>query len=116
MITDAVIKEIYSTYRRRPSSPDKLNISYLGNGVSEMHGIEIVDGKMIIASMELTSPFRRIPMKVIHAIENFENDVAIVLHSSIIFLSKKEPTSRVHIKLKKPSIWQRMLRKLKILQ
>lgn len=116
MITQKVIDEIYRTYRRRVSSHEKLNMQYLNEELMKLHEIEIADDKLIIGSLDVNSPFRRLSLRFIHGIENFENDVAIVLHSSIIFLSKHNAESRVHIKLDKPSFWHRLLRKFKILR
>lgn len=116
MITQKVIDEIYRTYRRRASSPENLKMQYLNEELMNLHKIEIADDKLIIGSMDANSPFRRLSLRFIHGIENFENDVAIVLHSSIIFLSKHKAESRVHLKLDKPSFWHRLMQKLKILR
>lgn len=116
MITQKLIDEIYRTYNRRPSSPECLNMKLLTDDMVAMHGIEIVDGHIVIDSMDSVSPFRRLPLNFVHGIENFEDEVAIVLHSSIVFLSKVSPTSRVHLKLNRQSLWRRLLHKLKILR
>lgn len=98
MITKEVIKEIYKKYRKKPKTIDKLDIGLLSDNVGETHGIEIVDNKIVINSMDSTSLFHKIALSRVHGIVNFEKTIAIVLHSSILFLDKNEPKQNVHIK------------------
>ena len=100
MITRKNIDEIYSKYSKRPSSPDELNMSLLFDACSEFHGVYIDPDtdELIISSVEPASPFYAIPVSKIHAIVPFEEWVAIVLHSSIIFLNRKSSKVAVDIK------------------
>ncbi len=108
MITNKVVKELYKTYRNRVKSVDELNLQLLSGEVADVHQLEIKDGRLFIGSLG-ASPFSALSLSRIHAIENFENDIAIVLHSSILFLDKKTPAVKVNVKMKRPSFWQ-MLR------
>lgn len=98
MITNQVIKEIYKKYSKRPASPDELNMPPLFEAAHPSHNIAIEDGKLIINSIPANSIFHKIPLKNIHAILEFESVVAIVLHSSIIFLSKTDDKNYVNFK------------------
>lgn len=114
MINKKVIDTLYKRYDKRPSSPDDLDIALLFEGVHPMHNIVIDGDEIVINSIPADSPFHRIPLRGVHAIVEFEESVAIVLHSSIIFLSKMEsehPVS-VHIKPLKESLGSRLLNKL----
>lgn len=108
MITKKVINEIYKTYRRRPTSSGKLNLSYLNDEVAEMHGIKIADDKLTIGSIDARSPFKSLPLKLIHGIENFEDEIAIILHSTIIFLNKRDNGTNIHVKMPKSTLWERL--------
>lgn len=102
MITREVIDTLYRKYSKAPSGPDCLDMPLLFDYVAELHDITIdMEGTtdcMIINSIDPGSPFHRIPLRNIHAIVPFEEWIAIVLHSSIIFLSRKAPKVSIHIK------------------
>lgn len=102
MITKKVIDNIYCKYKKRPESPDELNLGLLFGDVFEHHGIMIDENELVINSIDPTSPFHTIPLSHIHAIIEFDEHIAIVLHSSIIFL--KKAGSGVHIHVKMPSL------------
>ena len=98
MITKITIEEVYRRYRKKPKSIDELSVELLFDSISQVHGLEIKDEKIILRSVEEKSMFRNIALSRVYGIVNFEKTVAIVLHSSIIFLNKKEPKVNIHIK------------------
>lgn len=112
MITRKVIQTLYKKYDKRPESPDCLDIPLLFDAASKNHNISIdMEGpvdSLVIGSIEPDSPFRRIPLEKIHAIVPFEEWVAIVLHSSLIFLSKKSSEVSVNVRLEQPSVFDRL--------
>lgn len=108
MITKQVIESIYKKYRRRPKSVDILNVGLLFDPSLEKQNIEIDDSKVVIGSLPADSPFHEIPLERIHAILDFDLHVAIVLHSSIIFLRKNSDKVDVHINFKGPSLLDRV--------
>lgn len=116
MITKEIVKELYRRYPKRVESIDYLNMTALFSGVDEVHGIKIVEQKLEIGSIDERSPFKRLNLRFIHGIESLDNEVAIVLGTSIVFLSKREPEVKVHLPIKKEPFWRRMLQKLKILR
>lgn len=112
MITRKVIQTLYKKYRKLPESPDCLDMPLLFDYASKHHNITVdMDGPvdtLVIRSIDPDSPFHRIPLERIHAIVPFEEWIAIVLHSSIIFLSRRSPRVNVHVKTEKPSIFDRL--------
>ena len=110
MIRKQVINTLYKKYRKLTKSPDCLDFALLFDYVVEHHNItiDLENDCLIINSLEPTSIFHRIPLSRIHAIVPFEEWVAIVLHSSIIFLNKKSSKVSVNIKMPKPSLWERV--------
>lgn len=104
MITKKVIDTIYKRYNKRPKSTDDLNIALLFEGVHPGHGIEIDGNNLVVNSVPEQSPFHEIPLSAVHAIIEFEEHVAIVLHSSILFLNRNSEGVSVHIKPFKPSL------------
>lgn len=112
MITREVINALYKQYSKQPESADCLDIVLLFDAASTNHGVRVdMDGafdELVIESIETSSPFHRLPMKHIYAIVPFEEWVAIVLKSSIIFLNKNSSEVKVHIRDEKDSIWSRL--------
>ncbi len=109
MITGKVIQEVYKKYRKCPPTLDSIDLNLLDGVVSEVHNIKIQEKHLIIGSVDEKSPFHSLPLNKIHGIVNFENCVAIVFHSSILFLDKKEDKVQIHLKMKKPNILQRLM-------
>lgn len=113
MITKKVIDELYRKYRRRPDSIDSLDIPLLFEHASDHHDLQIdADGNLIIGSIDERSPFREIALRNVNGITHFDDTLAIVLHSSILFLNKHDEGVNVHIRTEQPSIWERLRWKL----
>lgn len=113
MITEKVIDTLYKTYRKKPESADELDIGLLFEHLIENHDIAIDDeAHLIINSIPAGSPFHRISLNRIHAIVEFEHKIAIVLHSSIIFLNKKDSNTHIHIRNEKPGLFDRIFHRL----
>lgn len=109
MITKKVIDELYKKYRKAPSGIEDLDVGLLFDYASEHHNVQIdEDGHLDIESIDARSPFRRIPLNRICGITHFENSVAIVLPSSIIFLNKHDNGVNVHLRAQSPSIWEKI--------
>ena len=108
MITRQVTKEIYKKFRKPPKGPEDLDIPALFDKSLLEHDISIDDDSIVIGSLPHTSPFHSIPLKRIHAILTFDSAVAIVLHPSIIFLSRKGKGISIHLKEAPTSLWQKI--------
>ncbi len=114
MITEKVINSLYKKYKNRPKTPDELDIALLFENLIENHDISIDDeAHLIINSLPPSSPFHRIALSRIHAIVEFEHKIAIVMHSSIIFLNKKDSQVNIHIKPITPTLADRLFGKLR---
>lgn len=98
MITKKVIDALYKKYHSRPESVYDLNLGLLFEFVADNHGIELDEHSLVINSISPDSPFHSIPLRHIHAIVEFADDIAIVLHSSIIFLKKDSPAVNINLK------------------
>lgn len=110
MITKEVIKTLYKQYPRRPKSVDSLDMVLLFDTVGAVHDItvDIDTNELVIGSIDSKSLFHRIPLAHIHAFVPFEEWTAIVLHSSIIFLNRKNNKVSVHLKPPTPTISERL--------
>ncbi len=108
MIQKKVIDAIYKKCGSRPASPDELNIPLLFEKLPEEAMIEVDENDIVIGSIDPSSPFYRVPVRHIHAILEFEEAIAIVLHSSILFLSKEDGSLHVHLRELKPSFMDRL--------
>lgn len=112
MLTKKVIEKIYRQYNRPPKSADELNIPLLFDYAFENHGIVIDENELYIGSVDPKSPFAVIPLNRIHGILEFQNYIAIVLHSSILFLNKNNSSVHVHIRMSQPSLWSKLKSRL----
>ena len=108
MVTREHIDALYRKYNRPPASIDELNFGLLFDYALENHGIVIDEDELFIGSVNPSSPFARIPLRHIHEIFEFENQIAIVLRNSIVFLSKSDSNVNVHIRMEKSSVWPRL--------
>lgn len=114
MITQKVIDSLYKTYKKRPASADELDIGLLFEIPVEHHDIEIDDNaNLLINSLPEFSPFRKLSLNRINAIVEFENRVAVVLTSSIIFLNKTDNKSFIHIREDKPTLLDKIFNRIK---
>lgn len=112
MISKKTIDSIYKQYSSAPESPDCLDIMLLFEKIHPDHKIEIDGENLIINSVEQWSPFHNIPLDRIFGIVDFEENVAIVLRNSIIFLGKRAPSVNIHIKPQKDSLMSKVMNML----
>ena len=100
MITRENINEIYRKFRKAPASVDDLNIAALFDETAIHHDIMIdpEENTITFGSVEEGSPFKTIDLKRVHAILAFDEWVAIVMHSSILFLNRQSPRTAIDIK------------------
>ena len=110
MITRENIQEIYRKYKNASKSIDELDIATLFDETAIHHDIMIdpEDNTLTIGSIDVKSPFHTLPLDRIHAILGFEEWVAIVMHSSIIFLNRKSPKVAIDLKPAKTTVSDRL--------
>lgn len=111
MITKEVIKTLYKKYPRRAKNVDDLDIALLFETVGEMHdiNIDVESNTLSIGTIDSKSLFHSIPLSHIHAFVPFEEWTAIVLHSSIVFLNRRNTNVSVHLKPIAPGITDRLM-------
>ena len=98
MITEQVIQEIYRKYKRPSKSQDDLNLDYYMGLLKDNHNLRVEDGEIIINDLEEFNPFRRLLIRSLHGILEFDNVVAFVTGNHILFLGKEDKSLRVHFK------------------
>ncbi|MCM1519530.1 MAG: hypothetical protein NC098_01945 [Lachnoclostridium sp.] len=108
MVTKEVIDTLYKKYSKPPKSPQELNLALLFDYAFENHGIIIDENDLYITSIDPSSPFACIPLDRICEIVEFAEVIAIVLPAAIIFLNKKNSDVNIHLRMTKPSLWDRM--------
>ena len=99
MTTDSqIIKSLYKRFGRRPSTLDERCLYLLADMIVEQRGLEL-DGENIVFTMvDKASPFRSIPLDNINGVADLGGLLAVVLHSSIIFINKETMAASVHIR------------------
>lgn len=98
MITKQVIDSLYKKYSKMPKHDADRNIDLLRNFALENEAVDIDGNKMIFYNTDPGSIFSEIELDRVHAAVDFEDAIAIVFHSSILFLLKKDASVHVHIK------------------
>jgi len=105
MITDAVIKEIYKKFKKPPHNEEELELDYFIDLLKKHHKLKIDnDGikEVIIENLDEFNPFRRFLVRNLHAVLEFDKNVAFVFPNHILFLGKESDSCNVHIKPEKP--------------
>lgn len=112
MITRENINEIYRKFKHAPSNVDDLDIAALFDTTATNHDIMIDPENQTISfgSIDPKSPFHTLSLDRINAIVGFEEWVAVVMHSSIVFLNRTSPKVVVDIKASAPTIGERISR------
>lgn len=116
MITKEVIKDIYKQYSKPNDNREELQIPYFLKMLESHHNLRYDGDELIFEDMEEFNPFRRILVKNLHAILEFNKLVAFVFPNHILFLGKRTPELHVHFKpeeetadkAKKKSLFKRL--------
>lgn len=98
MISQKAIQYLYQQFDERPESSDFLDLNLLFDIPEHFHNIKIDEKQIEIGSICSSSPFHSIALDHINAIVDLEENIAIVLNSSIVFLSKKSKEVSIDIK------------------
>lgn len=113
MITTKVIEQLYKNYKRPPASPDELDVDLLFQYLLDNHDIAFDDNaNLVIGNFPDNSPFHSIPLKNIHAIVEFDRKIAIVFHSSILFLNKYDNGSHLHVRMSSGNLLSRLFSRI----
>lgn len=98
MITPEVIKDIYKEYKRPNQNKEELQIPYFLKLLENHHNLKYDGDELIFEDLEEFNPFRRILVRNVHAILEFNKMVAFVFPNHILFLGKRSPELSVHFK------------------
>lgn len=109
MITKDVIKEIYKNYSKPQKHREALNIPYFIDLLKPHHDLYADDMEIVVGNVEEFSPFRRFLIRSLHAILEFDHEVAFVFRDHILFFSKVNDNFSVNFKPEnKSSIFSRI--------
>lgn len=110
MITKKVIQEIYKNYNRPAKSVNELDLDRIAEVLQPWHILDVSDDdEVIVMTLDEFSPFRRFLKRSIHAVLEFDHNVAFVFESHIIFFSKDDERISVDFKPdKKKSFFDRL--------
>ncbi len=109
MITDKVIKEIYKTFSRPVKNTDELNLESHLATLSQFHKLRRDGIEVLVDDLEPFDPFHRFLVRNLCGILEFDNWVAFVFPTHILFFSKKDKQMQVHLKPEsKRSIFDRI--------
>lgn len=98
MITKQVIKDIYKEYRYPNKDIEELRLPYFLKMLEPHHHFTFDGTELVFDDMEEFNPFRRILIRNLHAILEFNKMVAFVFPNHILFLGKRSPELSVHFK------------------
>ena len=116
MITKEVIRDIYKEYSRPTENLEDLQIPRYLRMLKPHHNLSFDGDELIFEDMEDFNPFRRILVKNMHTILEFNRYIAFVFPNHILFLGKRTPELHVHFKpdngdeekAKKKSLFKRL--------
>lgn len=98
MITKEVIKDIYKEYKKPQSNQEELQLPHFMKLLEPHHNLKYDGTEIIFEDMEEFNPFRRILVRNLHGIIEFDKYVAFIFPNHILFLSKRSPELHVHFK------------------
>lgn len=98
MITKEVIKDIYKEYKKPVGNVEDLRLPLFIKQLSTHHSLKLEDGEIIFEDMEEYNPFRRILVRNLHGVIEFDRFIAFIFPNHILFLGKRSPELHVHFK------------------
>jgi hypothetical protein len=112
MITREVIDTLYKKYQNAPKPADHVDMALLLDSANSQHRLSINDddAQLTIGSLDVRSPFYKIATHCILGVVPFDCWVAIVMHSSILFLSRLNSDVNVHLKPVRVPLYQKICR------
>ena len=108
MISKSVIKALYKKYPSPPQNFPDLDIEDFISLCGETYGIVLDENTITFGRMSEENPFRVILLRHICGIEKFEDHIALVTPSYILFFHRDKFDMMVHFKPENKSCWQRL--------
>ena len=97
MVTKAVIKELYKKFKEPPEDVGILNLSYFMELLKEHHPMRIDGGEIVVENVDEYSPFRRMLIKRLTGVMEFNKYVAFVMQEHILFFEKRGKGILLHL-------------------
>lgn len=98
MITKEVIRDIYKEYKHPNTNVEELRIPYFLKLLEPHHHLKFDGEELIFEDMDEFDPFRRILVRNVHGILEFNKMVAFVFPNHILFLGKRSSELSAHFK------------------
>lgn len=102
MVTEDVIQEIYSRYKKPAKNREELNLPYFFDILKKHHSFTHNDMEVVLNDLEEFNPFRRFLIRSLAAVLEFDKVIAFVFPNHILFLDKDSEDLRVHLRPEKP--------------
>lgn len=97
-INEELTKDLYRRFRHRSATLDGRNLHLIADFIVDDRGVTLEDDSLIFTETPPGSPFRAILLENINGVADLGKLLAIVLHSSIIFLNKETLQTSVHLR------------------
>lgn len=97
MVTKSVIKELYKKFNEPPDDISVLNLSYFIELLKEYHLMKIVGDEIVVENVDEYSPFRRMLIKRLTGVMEFNKYVAFVMQEHILFFEKRGKGILLHL-------------------
>ena len=104
MITKQVIDSLYKKYQKMPKNDADRNLHVIREFASVHPAMDIEGDNLTLYNVDPTSPFSEINLKNVNACVEFDDCLALVMHSSIVFIMKADGAPHVHIKMQPESL------------
>ncbi|MCM1004992.1 MAG: hypothetical protein NC402_01695 [Prevotella sp.] len=111
MVNKKVINEIYKKYRKPVRDTNDLNIKYFLEILGEKHNLECADGEIVNLNLDDFNPFKRMLIKSLHSILEFDKVIAFVFGNHIIFFDKTSDNMHIHFKPENDNFFSRLFHK-----
>ncbi len=98
MITNEVIKELYKNYSKPHKNREELNLPYHVELLKPYHNLKYDDMEVIVQNLDEFNPFRRFLIRSLHAVLEFDKNVAFVFNDHILFFSKSDSQLSVNFR------------------
>lgn len=110
MITQEVIEEIYKTYKKPPKDASELNIDHFIK-LLDFYDLHSDGFEIIVGIQDEFSAFKRFLIRGLHAILEFDKEVAFVFRDHILFFDKEIPSISVNFKPEEKGFFGRLFGK-----
>lgn len=98
MITNDTIQRLYTTYATAPELFEERGLTRLMDYAFDTDAIDFDGDRLVFNTVDAESPLRSVEIERIYGAEEIGEWLAVVLPSSIIFINRRDLSSRIHVK------------------